>query len=517
MADDNGKNPMPNDRGYDTLLTAFNNLKLYANYNHQEPGESGNTNINSNNNHPNPPLLTAFKSLKLYANKNNQEPGESGNTTINRNKNHPNPPLVTAFNNLELYANYNHQEPGESGTTNINNNNPNPPLLTAFDNLRLYANYNHQEPGESSNNNYPNLNVYNVGHISAASFNAPPFTPSSLTQPDDSSSRYSGKPFPPPPLSFVSPGVDKDRNWLSSLLDMMTCAQRFTEFQKYLQDLDTYPTAERESHLFKIGSALTTTKRIFLHLATNQYGSQALRILFRRSPSLDHLLFCAVDTNFFLLMSDKYGRGLIIPAIRAVDKTKKESLYKLTYEYTLHLARLETGCLALNNVLQEIRGIYRDLIFECVANNADWLSFDPYGTHVVQNILILQNPVATTAIAERLRGSFFRLAMERQGSYVVEKCLKSDFARDQVLEEFRGNAKEWVRMTTDKFGNFVVQSALRVMKEKEMRPLLREFVEKLRPHFGKMEIGRGRNTLRVIQEEIVGWINQLPDKSGYVN
>ncbi|KAL9819580.1 hypothetical protein AtNW77_Chr4g0310891 [Arabidopsis thaliana] len=63
-------------------------------------------------------------------------------------------------------------------------------------------------------------------------------------------------------LSFVSPGVDKDRNWLSSLLDMMTCAQRFTEFQKYLQDLDTYPTAERESHLFKIGSALTTTKRI---------------------------------------------------------------------------------------------------------------------------------------------------------------------------------------------------------------------------------------------------------------
>ncbi|KAG7554703.1 Pumilio RNA-binding repeat [Arabidopsis suecica] len=380
-------------------------------------------------------------------------------------------------------------------------------LLTAFANLNGNSNIN-------TNNNYPNLNVYNVSHISTASFNA---SPAWMTQPAGaSSSRYSGQPFPPTP-SFVSPGVEKDHNLLSRLLDMMTCAGRFTEFQKFLQDLDTNPTAERESHLFKIGSLLTTNKRTFLHLATNQYGSQSLRILFRRSPSLDHLLFRAVSINFFLLMTDKYARGLIISAIRAVDKTKKEVLYKLTYEYTLHLARLETGCLALNNVFQEIRGKYRDLIFECVAKNAEWLAFDPYGTHVVQNFLTLQNPDATTAIAERLRGNFFSLAMERQGSYVVEKCLKSDFARWKVLEEFRGNDKEWVRMTTDKFGNFVVQCALRVMKEKEMRPMLREFVEKLRPHFWRMEIGHGRNTLRLIQEEIVGWINQLPDKFGYMN
>ncbi|CAH8270588.1 unnamed protein product [Arabidopsis lyrata] len=352
-------------------------------------------------------------------------------------------------------------------------------LLTAFANLNGNSNIN-------TNNNYPNLNVYNVSHISTASFNAHPAW-MTQSQPGASSSRYSGQPFPPPP-SFVSPGVEKDHNLLSRLLDMMTCAGRFAEFQKFLQDLDTNPTAERESHLFKIGSLLTTNKRTFLHLATNQYGSQSLHILFRRSPSLDHLLFHAVGINFFLLMTDKYARGLIISAIRAVDKTKKEVLYKLT-----------------------------DLIFECVAKNAEWLAFDPYGTHVVQNFLTLQNPVATTAIAERLRGNFFSLAMERQGSYVVEKCLKSDFARGKVLEEFRGNDKEWVRMTTDKFGNFVVQCALRVMKEKEMRPMLREFVEKLRPHFWRMEIGHGRNTLRLIQEEIVGWINQLPDKSGYMN
>ncbi|XP_023641908.1 LOW QUALITY PROTEIN: putative pumilio homolog 21 [Capsella rubella] len=294
----------------------------------------------------------------------------------------------------------------------------------------------------------------------------------------------------------------KDHNVLSGLLGMTTCSERSCEFQKFLQRLDTYPTAERESHLFEIGSLLTTNNCAFLDLATNQSGSHALRTLFRRSPALDHLIFLSVSMNFFSLMTSKYSRGLINSAIRVVDKTKKETLYKLTYECTLDLARVETGCLALNEVFQEIRGKYRDLIFKRVAKNADWLSFDHYGTHVVQNFLTLENPGATAAIAERLCGCFFRLAKERQGSYVVEKCLKSCFAREIVLEEFRGNDQEWVRMANDKFGNFVAQCALKVMKEEGMTPLLREFIEKLRPYFCTMKIGYGKNIVRLIQEDI---------------
>ncbi|EOA33117.1 hypothetical protein CARUB_v10016455mg [Capsella rubella] len=262
----------------------------------------------------------------------------------------------------------------------------------------------------------------------------------------------------------------KDHNVLSGLLGMTTCSERSCEFQKFLQRLDTYPTAERESHLFEIGSLLTTNNCAFLDLATNQSGSHALRTLFRRSPALDHLIFLSVSMNFFSLMTN--------------------------------LARVETGCLALNEVFQEIRGKYRDLIFKRVAKNADWLSFDHYGTHVVQNFLTLENPGATAAIAERLCGCFFRLAKERQGSYVVEKCLKSCFAREIVLEEFRGNDQEWVRMANDKFGNFVAQCALKVMKEEGMTPLLREFIEKLRPYFCTMKIGYGKNIVRLIQEDI---------------
>lgn len=210
-------------------------------------------------------------------------------------------------------------------------------------------------------------------------------------------------------------------------------------------------------------------------------------------------------------MNSNFGRHLIVRIIRAVDKPKKEILFQLTYDNTLELGRQEIGCIALNEVLEEIRGPPRDQIFDLIARNARWLSFDSYGTHVVQNILKFQNPSATQTIAESLDGFFFELAMRRHGSYVVEKCLNSVFAREKVLKEFRDNDKEWVRMANDKFGNFVAQCALRVMKQSGMTDLLREFVGKLRPHFGEMKNGFGKNTLKVIEKEIELRILGLPD------
>lgn len=402
----------------------------------------------------------------------------------------------------------------DNGKNPMPNDKDQNPIFAAFQNLNLYANYsNYREEGESSNincnNNNPNLNVYNVGYMSAATFIAPPLTPPGMTQPGAPFSSNSGQPFSSP-LSFVSPGIDiNDDNLLSRLWDMMTCKERYHEFKTFLKNCDTYPSVKEERYLLSIVSTLAKNSFTFLNLATTQNGSKVLGNLLRRNPSLDHLIFWSVYVNFRQLMCDNYGVSLINPTIRAVDKPRKEMLYERTYKYTLELAKLEYGCVAINKVFEEIRGKYRDLIFDLVAQNAEWLSFDPYGTHVVQNFLTLHNPDATKAIAERLSGNFFSLAMRKDGSWVVEKCLNSDFARGKVLEEFRGNDKEWVRMAKDEYGNYVAQCVLRVMKKRGMIPFLREFLDKLRPHFGDMKIGYGNKTLQMIQKE--GWIDQSPD------
>ncbi|VVB13807.1 unnamed protein product [Arabis nemorensis] len=355
-------------------------------------------------------------------------------------------------------------------------------------------------------NAFPNLRG---SRLSGANLRAPP---SLITQPGAFSSTNSGQPFASSPQSFARPNIKKpDLEYLGYLLGLMTCPTRYSEFHSYLERIDTYETDHKKKMLFTIGSILTTNHFTFVDLATHQYGSQALKTLLKRNPSLiDRFIYEAVCINFSVLMNSKYSHNLIVDVIRAVDKFKKESLYELTYINALFLAEQETGCIALNNVFQEIKGKFRELIFGLVALNADRLAFDPYGTHVVQNFVTLKNPRATRAIAVTLFGSFFRLAMERQGSYLVEKCLKSDQGREIVLIEFRKNDREWVRMASHRYGNFVTQCALLVMKERGMKAMLREFVEKLRPHFGSMEIGHGKNTLKVIEEKIEDYLLELP-------
>ncbi|CAA7027111.1 unnamed protein product [Microthlaspi erraticum] len=347
----------------------------------------------------------------------------------------------------------------------------------------------------------PELNLLSAfkrgARLSAASLRVPLSTSSCFTQPGASSSTKFGQPWAPSqPLG---------------VLNMMTCPIRYSEFIELLRDIDTYQKDEKERSLLQIGSMITTNNYTFLELAQDQIGSRSLRALITRNQILDALLFDSIRMNFWSLMNSNFGRHLIVTMIRAVDKPKKEILYKLTYDNTLELAKQETGCIALNEVFEEIRGPFRDLIFDLIAQNAGWLSFDPYGTHVVQNILKLHIPSATQTIAESLDGMFFELAMKRHGSYVVEKCLNSVFAREKVLAEFRVNDKEWVRMANDKFGNFVVQCALKVMKQSGMTDLLREFVGKLRPHFGEMKNGFGKNTLKVIEKDIGLRILGLPD------
>ncbi|ESQ40893.1 hypothetical protein EUTSA_v10015818mg [Eutrema salsugineum] len=410
-------------------------------------------------------------------------------------------------------------------------------MFSAFQKLFLQSNNNNNELEESSHminkpresnyminrNKNHNLNIqYNLDQVSlgasrrlpqAAGFRAPPPPPplSWITQPHASSSTYSGQRHSAYPQSCLRSEILRDQEMLYLLLNMMTCPTRDSKFPRYLETIDTYQTVKRERCLLHIGSMITTTNSIFFDLARNQNGSHALRALLRRSSRLDAIIFEAVCENFMWLMNDKFGRYLIVPTIRAVDEPRKEMLYKLTFQNTLSLAVEETGCVALNAVFQEIKGRFRDLIFNKIARLADCLALHPYGTYVVQEFLTLQNPRATQAIAETLYGNFFKLAKEKEGSYVVEKCLKSEFGREKVLEEFRKNDKEWVRMAKDKFGNYVAQCALRVMKQRGKKAMLREFVEKLRPHFAEMKFGYGRNTLRVIEEEIEAFIPKFPD------
>ncbi|CAA7018123.1 unnamed protein product, partial [Microthlaspi erraticum] len=61
------------------------------------------------------------------------------------------------------------------------------------------------------------------------------------------------------------------------------------------------------------------------------------------------------------------------------------------------------------------------------------------------------------------------LSFQKQGSFIVEKLLKTEASRVMVVEELLGcEGDGLLRLARSQFGNFVVSKALRVTQEEVM-------------------------------------------------
>lgn len=81
---------------------------------------------------------------------------------------------------------------------------------------------------------------------------------------------------------------------------------------------------------------------------------------------------------------------------------------------------------------------------------------------MIQYILELQHPVFTRKICNFLVGYYTRLSVQKSGSHVVEKCLTSSEMSTGVLDLL--SSKRLCQVAHDQYGNYVIQTALKVTK-----------------------------------------------------
>ncbi|KAF2309251.1 hypothetical protein GH714_001377 [Hevea brasiliensis] len=172
-------------------------------------------------------------------------------------------------------------------------------------------------------------------------------------------------------------------------------------------------------------------------------------------------------------------------------------LYESAISLCLHLATHENGCISLNNFIDKIQGSHRQRLLELISKNAVFLSQDPSGNHVVQKVLALENPIFTERICSSLRGHYKRLSLQKWGSHVVEKCLRSTAMECAVEDLLSSSCNQLLQVARDQFGNYVIQSALKVTK-KTNNPLHLELLRSLQPHLETLRKGFGRNVFNLI-------------------
>ncbi|CAN7005959.1 hypothetical protein IGI04_009696 [Brassica rapa subsp. trilocularis] len=263
---------------------------------------------------------------------------------------------------------------------------------------------------------------------------------------------------------------------LKQLFNLMTSCEGVGQFKDLISTFD-------QSQLQKMASLLTSDSDYFMEVVSNKYGSRRVQKLLGISDDVDAFFYGAILQRFFDIMTDKYASYVAIRATVVFDQVKKHVMYKYLLHYALDIARIQHGCIALNEVLTDADDpLYRNRLLDVVARDALFLSNDLWGNFVVQHVLKLYDLRCTYRVAVSLRGHCVDLSFKKYGSYIVEKLLEAEVSMGMVVVELlKCDGDRLMRLARSEFGNFVVLKALEVTQKMNRVDLFRDLVQKLMP------------------------------------
>ncbi|GMN37814.1 hypothetical protein TIFTF001_007121 [Ficus carica] len=141
-------------------------------------------------------------------------------------------------------------------------------------------------------------------------------------------------------------------------------------------------------------------------------------------------------------------------------------LYEIA-ENCLDIAQDKCGSHMLQRCFDEAEDENFDLLADPIIQQADTLSEHANANYVVQHLVEMRKREVNRKIAERLRGKFASMSMNKNGSNVVQKLVKYSGLREvaeTVLTEILSSS-DLLQVSQDFCGNFVVQAIIKVIPE----------------------------------------------------
>ncbi|XP_027158037.1 putative pumilio homolog 8, chloroplastic [Coffea eugenioides] len=244
---------------------------------------------------------------------------------------------------------------------------------------------------------------------------------------------------------------------------------------------------------------------LFLDSTFNDIASRSIQRLIKKlkKTGLESIITAMLSRRCLELMTHKTASHVIQHSFTYLGDEANEVLYDHILSYFLLLATDRVGCITVNACIDSITGPRRAALLKLVADNASYLSNDPSGNYVLQRVLGLKVDPVTQQICYSLRGQYVELAQRKSGSHVVEKCLESsELGLSLVIKEIFNNDKTLRLLARDQFGNYVIQTALRIAKL-HARHLYESMVEALKPHYANlMNKPRGRYVSNLIKADL---------------
>ncbi|KAJ4883710.1 Pumilio-like protein 11 [Raphanus sativus] len=205
---------------------------------------------------------------------------------------------------------------------------------------------------------------------------------------------------------------------------------------------------------------LTSTPGLLIEISLHSYGTRVVQKLIEtvRTKTEINLVKLALKPGLLSLVRDVNGNHVIQSCLKFLAPEDNKFVLEGATRFCATIATHKYGCCVLQLCVKHSDGAERENLVAEIARNALHLAQDPFGNYVLQ--YIIEQNLGGVSVMFELKGNYVRLATQKFGSHVVEKCIRHyPESRSQIVHELISDP-HFERLLQDPFANYVIQSAL---------------------------------------------------------
>ncbi|KVH89212.1 Armadillo-like helical [Cynara cardunculus var. scolymus] len=202
-------------------------------------------------------------------------------------------------------------------------------------------------------------------------------------------------------------------------------------------------------------------------VSVSPYGTRAIQKLLEnlKDPNQIMMVIRALHCGAAKLANDPNGHHVLQYCLLHFDSDFNQLILDEIADNCFKVATDRSGCCVLQACVEHSRGKARNRLIAEIMANAIHIAEDPFGNYVLQHMVGLKLPDLTQLLVRQLQGNFASLSRNKYASNVVEKCLieSGPEISTNIILELVGSPNPSL-LLVDPYGNFVIQSALKVSK-----------------------------------------------------
>ncbi|XP_057803987.1 putative pumilio homolog 7, chloroplastic [Salvia miltiorrhiza] len=234
-------------------------------------------------------------------------------------------------------------------------------------------------------------------------------------------------------------------------------------FGNYLmQKLLEVCNEEQKTHILL---RVTEEPEELVRISLNTHGTRVVQKLIEtlKTRQQKSLVISALEPGFLALIKDLNGNHVVQRCLQCFTTEDSKFIFVAAAKYCVDIAMHQHGCCVLQRCISHSTGEFRENLVAEISANGLLLAQDAFGNYVVQFILELKIPSATSKLTRQFEGNYVNLSRQKFSSHVIEKCLVvcNNETRSKIIHELL-SATYFEQLLQDPHANYVVQTALRV-------------------------------------------------------